>query len=50
MVLSLVDDPKNNNSYLKLSPKNSKTKYDPNYQYLENLRADDDTLVLVNGI
>lgn len=49
MVLSLVDDPKNNNSFLKLSPKNSKTP-ELNSNYLDYLRADDNTLCLVNGI
>ena len=49
MVLSLVDDPKNNNAFLKLSPKNSKTPK-LNSNYLDYLRADDDNLCLVNGI
>lgn len=50
MVLSLVDDPKNNNSFLKLSPRKKSTKIDSETNYLDYLRADDDTLVLVNGI
>ena len=50
MVLSLVDDPRNNNTFLKLSPRKKSTKIDSETNYLDYLRADDDTLVLVNGI
>lgn len=50
MVLSLVDDPKKNNSYLKLSPLKKSTKISTETNYLDYLRADDDNLCLVNGI
>lgn len=49
MVLSIVSDPKNNDSHLKLSPLKKSTKVEKD-QYIEWLRADDDTLVLVDGI
>ena len=49
MVLSLVSDPKNNNSFLKLSPLRKTTKVKDGVRYIEYLRADDDTLVLVDG-
>ena len=48
MALSLVSDPKSNESHLKLSPVNKSTKKPANY--LDYLRADDNTLVLVDGI
>ena len=48
MVLSLVSEPKNNNSFLRLSPVKKSTKVDKNVQYIEYLRADDDNLVLVD--
>ena len=47
MVLSLVSDPRNNNSFLKLSPLKKSTKVSANH--LDFLRADDDTLTLVDG-
>ena len=50
MVLSIVSDPKNNASSLKLSPLKKSTKIDKDTQYIEYLRADDDNLVLVDGI
>jgi hypothetical protein len=50
MVLSLVSDPKNNNSFLKLSPAKKSTKFNNDGQFIEYLRADKDTLVLVDGI
>ena len=50
MVLSLISDPRNNNSFLKLSPLKKSTVLPENFQYIEYLRADDDNLVLVNGI
>ena len=49
MVLSLVSDPKNNSSSLKLSPLKKSTKKPDDAKYLDNLRADDDTLCLVDG-
>ena len=49
MVLSIVSDPKNNASSLKLSPLKKSTKIDKDIQYIEYLRADDDNLVLVDG-
>lgn len=49
MVLSLVSDPKNNSSSLKLSPLKRNTKRPENPGHLDNLRADDDTLTLVDG-
>lgn len=49
MVLSLVSDPKNNNSFLKLSPAKKSTKVKDGVRFMEHLRADDDTLVLVDG-
>ena len=49
MVLSLVSDPKNNSSSLKLSPLKKSTKKPDGAKYLDNLRADDDTLCLVDG-
>ena len=49
MVLSLVDDPKNNNSFLKLSPLKKSTSISSDTNYLDYLRADDDNLVFVNG-
>lgn len=50
MVLSLVDDTRNNNSFLKLSPRKKSTKIASDTNYLDNIRADNDNLVLVNGI
>ena len=47
MVLSLVSDPKNNSSSLKLAPAKKSSKTSPSY--LDNLRADDDSLTLVDG-
>ena len=49
MVLSLISDPRNNNSYLKLSPLKKSTILPEGFQYIEYLRADDDNLVLVDG-
>lgn len=49
MVLSLVSDPRNNSSSLKLSPLKKSTKKPEGEKYLDNLRADDDTLCLVDG-
>lgn len=49
MVLSLVSDPKNNASSLKLSPLKKSTKIGKDVQYIEYLRADDDNLVLTDG-
>ena len=50
MVLSLVSDPKNNASSLKLSPMKKSTKVAKDVQFIEYLRADDDNLVLTDGI
>ena len=50
MVLSLVSDPKNNASSLKLSPLKKSTKIGKDVQYIEYLRADDDNLVLTDEI
>ena len=50
MVLSLVSDPKNNASSLKLSPVKKTTKVSKDVQYIEYLRADDDNLVLTDGV
>ena len=50
MVLQLVSDPKNNQSSLKLSPAKKSTKAKEGIQYIEHLRADDDNLVLTDGI
>jgi hypothetical protein len=49
MVLSLISDPRNNNSFLKLSPLKKSTVLPEGFQYIEYLRADDDNLVLVDG-
>lgn len=49
MVLSLISDPRKNNSYLKLSPLKKSTDLPEEFQYIEYLRADDDNLVLVDG-
>lgn len=49
MVLSLVSDPKNNSSCLKLTPAKKSTKFKNDGQFIEYLRADKDTLVLVDG-
>lgn len=50
MVLSLVSDPKNNQSSLKLSPLKKSTKIDDkSVQFIEYLRADNDNLVLADG-
>ena len=49
MVLSMVSDPKNNESYLKLAPVKKSTKVKDGVQFIDYLRADDDTLVLVDG-
>ena len=48
MVLSVVSDPRKNESSLKLSPLKKSTKKPSNH--LEYIRADDDTLCLVDGI
>ena len=50
MVLSLVSDPKNNASSLKLSPMKKSSKVAKDVQFIEFLRADDDNLVLADGI
>lgn len=50
MVLQLVSDPKNNASSLKLTPAKKSSKVAKNVQYIEYLRADDDNLVLTDGI
>ena len=50
MVLQLVSDPKNNESHLNLSPAKKSTKAKEGVQYIEFLRADDDNLVLTDGI
>ena len=50
MVLSLVSDPPNNQSSLKLAPLKKDQKIDENVQFIEYLRADDDTLILVDDI
>ncbi len=47
MILSLISDPRNNNSFLKLSPLKKSSKKPVNH--LDYLRADDDTLCLVDG-
>lgn len=49
MVLSLISDPRNNNSFLKLSPLKKSTVLPEGFQYIDYLRADDDNLVLVDG-
>ena len=49
MVLSLVSDPKENSSSLKLSPLRKSTQVPTGTGYLDHLRADGDTLVLVDG-
>jgi hypothetical protein len=46
----LVSDPKNNESYLKLSPAKKSSKASKDVQFVEYLRADDDNLVLTDGI
>jgi hypothetical protein len=48
MVLSLVSDPKNNDSHLKLSPMKKSSKVEDG-KWIEHLRADDDYLVLADG-
>ena len=50
MVLQLVSDPKNNASSLRLQPAKKSTKVKDGIQYIEYLRADDDNLVLTDGI
>ena len=50
MVLQLVSDPRNNVSSLKLSPVKKSTKVADDIQFIEYLRADDDNLVLTDGI
>lgn len=50
MVLSLVSEPKKNESSLKLSPLKKSTKIGKDVQFVEYLRCDDDNLVLVDGI
>ena len=50
MVLQLVSDPRNNASSLKLSPMKKSTKVADDIQLIEYLRADDDNLVLTDGI
>ena len=50
MVLQLVSDPKNNASSLRLQPAKKSTKAKEGIQYIEYLRADDDNLVLTDGI
>ena len=47
MILSLISDPRNNNSFLKLSP--LKKSSSPTVNHLDYLRADDDNLTLVDG-
>ena len=49
MVLSLVSDPRNNASSLKLSPLKKSTKIGKDVQFIEWLRADNDNLVLTDG-
>ena len=49
MVLSLVSDPKNNESYLKLAPAKKSTKVKAGVQLIDYLRAYDDTSVFVYG-
>lgn len=49
MVLSLVDDPKNSSTFLTLTPGKRTTVVDKDTQYLDYLRCDDDSFVLVNG-
>ena len=49
MVLSLVSDPRNNASSLKLSPLKKSTKVSKDVQFIEYIRADDDNLVLTDG-
>ena len=50
MVLSVVSEPRKNSSYLKLSPLKKSTKIAEDVQFIEYLRADDDNLVLTDGI
>ena len=50
MVLQLVSDPKNNASSLKLTPAKKSSKVSKDVQYIEYLRADDENLVLTDGI
>ena len=50
MVLSVVNDAKNNNVYIKLSPLKKTTKVSTETNYLDYIRCDDDNMCLVNGI
>ena len=49
MVLSLVSDPKNNESHLTLGPKEESTEIGEGVQFIENLRIDNDNFCLVDG-
>lgn len=50
MVLSLVSDAKEDNSFLKLSPAKKTTKVKKDVKYIDYLRCDKDTLMLVNDL
>ena len=49
MDLSLVSDPKNNESHLTLTPRKKSTEIGNDIQFIENLRIDDDNFCLVDG-
>lgn len=50
MVLSLISDPKDDYSFLKLSPAKKTTTVKDGVKYIDYLRCDKDTLVLVNDL
>ena len=50
MVLSLISDAKEDNSFLKLSPAKKTTKVKKDVKYIDYLRCDKDTLMLVNDL